>query len=91
MFGWDSNLSIDEMWQDISVPLDSVVDFVLAAERAGTIVVGKSDVFVESGGLQITLCHESDIHIKAEEATAQQFFDRWRSKGFTPYAVPTRT
>ncbi|MCC2955168.1 hypothetical protein LK542_05990 [Massilia sp. IC2-477] len=91
MLGWDCNLNIEEMWQDIPMSLDAVVDFVLAAERAGTLVIGKSDVFVDSGGLQLTLCHESDVHIEGEEAAAQPFLERWTGKGFAPYALPTNS
>lgn len=87
MFGWDSNLGIDEMWQDIFLPLADVVEYVRAAEKAGTITVGKLDIFVKANGLEITLCHESDLHIEAEGASAQQFLERWESKGFMPYTV----
>ena len=48
MFGWDSNLGIDEMWQDISLPLADIVAYVRAAEKVGTITVGKSDIFVKA-------------------------------------------
>jgi len=54
MFGWDSNLAIDEMWQDIPLPLADVVDYVRAAEQAGMITVGKSDIFVKADGLVIS-------------------------------------
>ena len=91
MFGWDSNLGIDEMWQDIPLPLADIVHYVRAAERAGTITVGKSDIFVKAGGVEITLCHEGDLHIDAEDAAAQPFLERWESKGFMPYQVIART
>ncbi len=87
MFGCDSNLGVDEMWQDIPLPLADIVDYVRAAEQAGTITVGKSDIFVKANGLEITLCHEGDLHIEAEAAFAQPFLERWESKGFMPYAV----
>lgn len=87
MFGWDSNLGIDEMWQDISLPLADIVAYVRAAEKVGTITVGKSDIFVKANGLEITLCHEGDLHIEAEGASAQPFLERWESKGFMPYAI----
>jgi hypothetical protein len=91
MFGWDSNLEIDEMWQDIPLPLADIVAYVRAAEQAGTITVGKSDIFVKTNGLEITLCHEGDLHIEAEEAAAQPFLERWESKGFMPYEVLPHT
>lgn len=87
MFGWDSNLGIDEMWQDIPLPLADIVAYVRAAEQAGTIAVGKSEISVKANGLEITLCHEGDLHIEAEEAAAQPFLERWNSKGFMPYQV----
>jgi hypothetical protein len=91
MFGWDSNLDIDDMWHEMSVPRKDVVDFVLSAERAGTVIVGRSDVFVSAGGLEFTLCHESDVHIKATADAANEFFDRWKDKGYSPYTVQPRT
>jgi len=82
MFGWDSNLDMNDMWQDMPVPLKDVVEFVLAAERAGTVTIGKSDIFVSGAGLKFTLCHESDVHIEATAAVAQEFFDRWKDKAY---------
>jgi len=90
MFGWDSNLGIDEMWQDIPLPLADIVGYVRAAEQAGTITVGESDIFVKANGLEITLCQEGDLHIEAEGAAAQPFLERWKSKGFMPYQVRPR-
>jgi hypothetical protein len=91
MFGWDSNLDIDEMWQEMPMSPDEVVGFVLDAQQAGTVVIGKSDIFVSAGGIEITLCHESDLHIKAAPDEAHQFFERWETKGYAPYAVKPRT
>ena len=91
MFGWDSNLEIDEMWQDIPLPLADIVDYVRDAEQAGIVTVGKSDIIVRADGVEITLCHEGDIHIKAEDAAAQPFLERWESKDFVPYQVASRT
>lgn len=91
MFGWDSNLRIDEMWQDIPLPVENIVDYVRAAEQAGTITVGKSDIFVKADGLEITLCHEGDLHIEADAAAAQPFLARWESKGLMPYEVIPHT
>lgn len=48
MSGWDSTLGIDEMWQDIPLPLADIVNHVRAAEQAGTITVGKSDIHLMS-------------------------------------------
>jgi len=91
MFGWDSNLGINEMWQEIPLPLADIVDYVRAAEQAGTITVGKSDIFVKADGLEVTLCHEGDLHIGAKDAAAQPFLERWESKGFMLYEVPGHT
>lgn len=87
MFGWDSNLRIDDMWHDIPLPVEDIVDHVRAAEQAGTITVGKSDLVVKADGLEITLCHEGDLHIEGEDAAAQPFLARWESRGFMPYEV----
>lgn len=91
MFGWDSNLGIDEMWQDIPLSLADIVNYVRAAEQAGTITVGKSDIFVMADGLEIILCHEGDLHIEGDNAVVQPFLKRWESKGFMPYEVVAHT
>ena len=78
------------MWQDVPLPLSGIVDHVRAAEQAGVVTVGESDIFVKANGLEMTLCHEGDLHIEAEEAAAQPFLERWESKGFMPYEVPPR-
>ena len=42
------------------------------------------------GGVGITLCHESDLHINAARDIANVFFDRWTVKGYSLYAVESR-
>ncbi|QNA88588.1 hypothetical protein G4G28_08955 [Massilia sp. Dwa41.01b] len=88
MFGWDSCLDIDDMWQDMLVPTRDLVDWLLAAQQAGTVMVGRSDVIVSAGDCTFTLCHESDVHIAAAADAAEEFWVRWTEEGYAPYAVP---
>ena len=52
-FGWDSNLPIEEMWKERSVPIDEVIAFIAESERSGVSQLGKSDVFVETPGFLV--------------------------------------
>jgi len=54
-FGWDSNLPIDELWKGASVPVEEVLEYVCPAERAGIVVVGEGDIFVESQDFCLTV------------------------------------
>lgn len=86
-FGWDSNLSIEEMWKDQIMPTGEVLVFVNAAEEAGTIEVGKADVFIEGTNFIFQLCHESDAHVKGSSLLVSELVDRWKTAGYAPYEV----
>lgn len=89
-FGWDSNLDIEEMWHDVEVPLADLGDYLADAERAGTIEVGKADVFVKGGEVEFTLCHESDLHITGNSPLVVETQSRWSNMGYEPYPVEPR-
>jgi len=90
-FGWDSNLRIEEMWQERSVSIDEVIAVVEESVRSGISQVGKSDIFVESPGFLLTLCHEGDVHVKGSSVLVEQFARRWEALGYAPYQVRQRT
>jgi hypothetical protein len=89
-FGWDSNLPIEEMWQEQSVSIDNVIATIDESERSGISQVGKSDIFIESPGFLFTLCHEGDVHVKGSSVLVEQFARRWEALGYAPYQVRQR-
>ena len=86
-FGWDSNLPIEQMWQEHCVPIGEVMAFVAEAERSGISEVGASDIFVESPGFLLTLCHEGDVHVEGSSALVEQLARSWELRGYAPYEV----
>ena len=86
-FGWDSNLSNEEMWKVQSVPVDDVMAFVAESERCGVSRLGASDIFIESSEFLFTLCHEGDVHVRGGSPLVEQFARRWESLGYAPYPV----
>jgi hypothetical protein len=86
-FGWDSNLDIDEMWKDQAVEVRGIEAFLLQAESAGIVTLGKSDVFVAASSFCLTLCHEGDAHVSGEAAVVAEIVRRWVAVGYEPYVV----
>lgn len=84
-FGWDCNLPFDELWQDQSVRVDEILAFVRRAEQAGTVEVGKGDIFVKTQGFCLTLCHESDAHVDGTAALVGEIVERWQRLNYQPY------
>ena len=86
-FGWDSSLPIGEMWKDQLVPLQAIASVVTNSEANGISRIGKSDVFVESPGFLLTLCHEGDLHVAGESPLVQAVVRRWHALGYAPYEL----
>ncbi|WP_124664136.1 hypothetical protein [Burkholderia sp. Bp8998] len=86
-FGWDCNLPIDEMWQDHSVKVDEILEFVCQAERTGVVEIGRGDIFVESQDFRLTLCHEGDAHVAGAADLVRETVERWEQLDYEPYEV----
>lgn len=86
-FGWDSNLPINAMWKDQTVPVNDLLSFVTKSEISGVVQVGKGDIFVEAPEFLFALRHESDAQVKGRSDLVQQFARRWETLGFSPYEV----
>ncbi|MDP3272024.1 hypothetical protein [Limnobacter sp.] len=89
-FGWDSNLDIDDMWVDVEVSLTALPEYLANAESAGTIEVGKTDIFIKIEDIEFTLCHESDLHITGTSPLVAETRSRWSNLGYEPYPVEPR-
>jgi hypothetical protein len=89
-FGWDSNLPIDMMWKDQTVPVRDLVSFVTKGEMSGVFQVGKADVFIDAPEFVFVLGHEGDAQVKGRSDLVQQFARRWETLGYSPYEVQQR-
>jgi hypothetical protein len=89
-FGWDSNLSTNEMWKDVEVSVAELPEYLAQAERAGTIEIGKADVFITADDLEFTLCHESDLHVAGSAPLVAETQRRWFNLGYEPYTIKQR-
>lgn len=89
-FGWDCNLSIDEMWQYQPVKSAELSSFISGAEERGILTLGKGDLFCRCENFEFILCHESDIHLESFESRQVEFEERWFNLGYEPYSVLAR-
>jgi hypothetical protein len=87
MFGWDSNLPVDDMWKDMVIPIENIVSYLAQSEGQGTITVGRSDVIVNDSNLEFVLCHESDVHVSGNSDLVATLLERWASCDYAPYCL----
>jgi hypothetical protein len=86
-YGWDSELEFHEMWKAQDVPLNDIPSKVRDAEALGIVRVGASDVLVKVSCVELTLCHESDIHLKGDGHLFDAIASRWQQAGLEPSEV----
>jgi len=86
-YGWDSELEFDEMWKPHDVLIHEVPAKVQEAEAQGVVSIGASDVLVTVSGVTLTLCHESDLHLKGDGSLFEAISARWQSTGLEPSEV----
>lgn len=86
-YGWDSELEFHEIWKPHDVQIHAVLAKVLEAEAHGVVSIGASDVLVTVSDTTVTLCHESDLHLKGDGSLFEAIIERWRSTGFEPSEV----
>jgi hypothetical protein len=87
-FGFGSCGNIDELWKEIQIEAEGLLQFAENGERRGLFEPGRSDLYIEAkdGSLLLQFCHDSDIHFRSEnEALAAALESRWREKGFAGY------
>jgi hypothetical protein len=90
-FGWDCNLAIDDMWQDHTVSVGGMLEFVHRAEQDGIVEVGKGDIFVHAQDFSFMLCHEGDAHVEGEGELVSEVLERWTQLDYRPCEVKPRT
>jgi hypothetical protein len=86
-FGWDSNLPIDDMWQEHGVKVDKILEFVRQAEETGIVEVGRGDIFVKTQDFSFTLCREADAHVEGTADLVGEMVERWGQFHYQPYGL----
>jgi hypothetical protein len=89
MYGWDCDLTIDDMYQDIEIGSSEVAEFARRSEIKGIFRLGRSDLLFRSsdGEIQFALCHESDVHFSGPAPLMSDVRERWDQLDFGPYTV----
>lgn len=70
MHGWGSELPMEALWKPVRIAVGEVPPFVAEAVANREFLPGESDLIVEVDNPPATFvfCHESDIHLKTEDA-----------------------
>ncbi len=83
MFGWGSELDIDEMWKKQFVAMSDVRGVVAEAVSQGILTIGQADIHIQVPDFEFKLCHESDMHISGSLPLVEQLSRRWASLGYS--------
>lgn len=89
-YGWGCDLEMDALYQEKRLPLSELHDFIEQSIQSGIFVLGESDLAIDSQDrkLGFILCHESDIHVTAEDSeVAKEMAAAWASRGYTCYEI----
>lgn len=81
-YGWLCDLPVDALWCDHRISVDALSTFIGSAVDQEIFNPGGSELFIEStdSSVSVKFCHESDVHVTAEEGVAIALMD----------ALPTR-
>jgi len=86
-FAWGSDYP-EGGWRELELPLTELEAHVASVEASDIGALGDDDLFVTfpSHGLEFQLCHESDVHLRFENASpiTEFFWLRWLQLGFAP-------
>ena len=83
-FGWACNCPRDQLYQDVSMPVERLQPFISESEAAGYYRMTENDLHIEDadGRCKFLLCHESDIHlITNDEGLLKQMESVWLASG----------
>ena len=75
------------MWKPATVLVRDVVAEVLRAESEDVATVGEADIIVSVQTIELTLCHESDLHVQGDSAKVNAVAEYWLRLGHSPYQV----
>jgi hypothetical protein len=88
MYGWASNLSNEELWQETEVSPAQLLPFIQSSIEKGIFRPSSSDLHIrnENETLNLMFCHEEDIHLTAESPEIRdQFKAYWSERGVKIY------
>lgn len=86
-FGWDSDVEFHELWKPHQLPISEALARIKEADEQGIVKLGESDILLSVSGVELTLCHESDLHLKGEGALFDVIATRWQRGGLEPSEV----
>ena len=68
-FGFGCERDMVVQWEEISVPIRALIEFVANSESQGTFDLGEADLHIRADAIEFRLCHERDVHCSGEECT----------------------
>ena len=83
-YGFGCECPDEQLYQDVSMPLDRLPPYIAEAEAAHFYRVGKDNLNVKgpAGRVEFMFRHESDIHFISEDATLiERLKAEWNVKG----------
>lgn len=84
-YGWGCDCPDDQLYQDVSMPLERLQPFITESEAADYYRVAKDNLHVKdpAGRCEFLLGHESDIHlITADDELLKQMQSIWLANGY---------
>jgi len=84
-YGWGCDCPDDQLYQDVSMPLERLQPFIAESETADFYRVAKDNLHVKdpAGRCEFLLCHESDIHLITDDAGLfKQMESIWLANGY---------
>jgi hypothetical protein len=84
-YGWGCDCPDDQLYQDVSMPLDRLQPFIAESEAANYYRVSKDNLHVKdpAGRCEFLLCHESDIHlITDDDGLFKEMQSIWLANGY---------
>jgi hypothetical protein len=84
-FGWGCDCPDDQLYQDVSMPLERLQPFIAESEAADYYRVANDNLHVKdpAGRCEFLLCHESDIHlITDDDGLLKQMESIWLANGY---------
>ena len=89
-YGWGCDLDMDDLYQEVPLPLSKLQEWVVQAAVSGIFTLGEGTLQIRSQDKEIEfeLCHETDVHVMTDNAElAQEIVAGWAAHGLTSYEV----
>ena len=89
-YGWGCDLDMDDLYQEVPLPLLGLREWVVQASVSGIFTLGEGTLHIRSKDKEIEfeLRHEADIHVTTKsKELAQEIVAGWAANGLTSYEV----